>query len=40
MAYNKPADKSESSARRKGGMRRRKKFAYSVAKTMLLITKM
>ena len=25
MAYNKPADKSESSARRKGGMRRRKK---------------
>ena len=25
MAYNKSADKSESSARRKGGMRRRKK---------------
>ena len=25
MAYNKPADKSESSMRRKGGMRRRKK---------------
>ncbi len=25
MAYNKPVDKSESSPRRKGGMRRRKK---------------
>ena len=33
MAYNK-ADKSDSPMRKKGGMRRRKKFVCSAAKTM------
>lgn len=39
MAYNK-AERSDSPMRRKGGMRRRKKFAYFAAKTMLSIIKM
>lgn len=39
MAYNK-AERSDSPMKRRGGMRRRKKFAYSAVKIIQLITKM
>ena len=39
MAYNKSADKSESSARRKGGMRRRKKVCVFCGKDKVIDNK-
>lgn len=39
MAYNK-ADKADSPMKRRGGMRRRKKFAYFAEKITQSITKM